>query len=95
MTSNPVKEILLKLNLPDHRFRRRCSNLIPTESDSLPHAHTQVVKTYHKHQDSRIKKAKVHTRQRLLQTLIFKIFLIDIKNFKTKMSREIVIMLSR
>ncbi|GJY09071.1 hypothetical protein Tco_0377256 [Tanacetum coccineum] len=90
-----TQEILLKLNLPDHRFRRRCSNLILVESDSLPHAQTQPVKTYHKHPDSRIKKAKVHTRERLSQTLIFKIFLIDIKNFKTKMSREIVSKLSR
>ncbi|GKC33218.1 hypothetical protein Tco_1040512 [Tanacetum coccineum] len=65
------------------------------ESDSLPHAHTQAVKTYYWHQDSRIKKAKVHTRQRLSQTLISKIFLIDINNFKTKMSREIVSKLSR
>ncbi|GJS99247.1 hypothetical protein Tco_0820417 [Tanacetum coccineum] len=40
-----------KLNLPDH-------SLIPTESDSLPHAHAQATKTYYKHQDSRIKKAQ-------------------------------------
>ncbi|GKB54835.1 hypothetical protein Tco_0905588 [Tanacetum coccineum] len=33
-SGNPVKEILLKLNLPDHRFRRRCYNLIPAESNS-------------------------------------------------------------
>ncbi|GJS89271.1 retrovirus-related pol polyprotein from transposon TNT 1-94 [Tanacetum coccineum] len=32
--------------------------LIPTESDSLPHAHAQATKTYYKHQDSRIKKAQ-------------------------------------
>ncbi|GKB78648.1 hypothetical protein Tco_0945543, partial [Tanacetum coccineum] len=32
--------------------------LSPAESDSLPHAHTQTIKTYYKHQDSRIKKAK-------------------------------------
>ncbi|GJR00533.1 hypothetical protein Tco_0523517 [Tanacetum coccineum] len=44
-----------KLNLPDHRSRRWCSNLIPAESDSLPHAHAQATKTYNKHQDSRIK----------------------------------------
>nr|GEV96837.1 hypothetical protein [Tanacetum cinerariifolium] len=53
---NPIKEILLKMNLPDHR--RRCSNHISSESNSLPHAHTQATKTYYKHQDSRIKKAK-------------------------------------
>ncbi|GKB93080.1 hypothetical protein Tco_0979217, partial [Tanacetum coccineum] len=28
------------------------------KSDSLPHAHAQTTKTYYKHQDSRIKKAK-------------------------------------
>ncbi|GJR40906.1 hypothetical protein Tco_1216590 [Tanacetum coccineum] len=47
-----------KLNLPDHRYKRRCCSLIPAESDSLPHAHTQATKTYYKHQDSRIKKAQ-------------------------------------
>ncbi|GJW55817.1 retrovirus-related pol polyprotein from transposon TNT 1-94 [Tanacetum coccineum] len=40
---NPVKEILLRLNLPDHR--RRCYNLIPGESDSLPYTHAQATKT--------------------------------------------------
>ncbi|GJV36132.1 hypothetical protein Tco_1408609 [Tanacetum coccineum] len=34
------------------------NSLIPVESDSLPHAHAQTTKTYHKHQDSRIKKAQ-------------------------------------
>ncbi|GJS56095.1 hypothetical protein Tco_0629457 [Tanacetum coccineum] len=48
-----------KLNLPDHRYKRRCCSLIPAESDSLPHAHAQTTKTYYKHQDSRIKKAQV------------------------------------
>ncbi|GJS15131.1 hypothetical protein Tco_0409603 [Tanacetum coccineum] len=33
-------------------------NLIPAESNSLPHAHTQTTKTYYKHQDSRIKNAQ-------------------------------------
>ncbi|GJU74691.1 hypothetical protein Tco_1266096 [Tanacetum coccineum] len=46
-------------NLPDHRYKRRCCNLIPAESDSLPHAHAQTTKTYYKHQDSRIKKAQL------------------------------------
>ncbi|GKA23054.1 hypothetical protein Tco_0709016 [Tanacetum coccineum] len=45
-----------KLNLPDHRWRWR--HLIPAESDSLPHAHAQTIKTYYRHQDSRIKKAQ-------------------------------------
>ncbi|GJX18876.1 hypothetical protein Tco_0221553 [Tanacetum coccineum] len=62
----PCQEDSSKLNLLDHRFRRRCSNLIPTESDSSPHAHTQAAKTYYKHQDSRIEKAQVQ-RQRLPQ----------------------------
>ncbi|GJU45340.1 hypothetical protein Tco_1202606 [Tanacetum coccineum] len=48
---NPVKEILLKLNLLDH-------SLIPAESDSFPHAYAQATETYYKHQDSRIKKAQ-------------------------------------
>ncbi|GJV73546.1 hypothetical protein Tco_1493541 [Tanacetum coccineum] len=46
------------LNLPDHRYKRRCCSLIPAESNSLPHAHAQTTKTYYKHQDSRIKKAQ-------------------------------------
>ncbi|GKF16881.1 hypothetical protein Tco_0061799, partial [Tanacetum coccineum] len=40
-------------------YKRRCCSLIPAESDSLPHAHVQNIKTYYKHQDSRIKKAQV------------------------------------
>ncbi|GJY02925.1 hypothetical protein Tco_0361077 [Tanacetum coccineum] len=47
------------LNLPDYRIRRWCCSLIPAESNSLPHAHTQTTKTYYWHQDSRIKKAQV------------------------------------
>ncbi|GKD04815.1 hypothetical protein Tco_1179789, partial [Tanacetum coccineum] len=39
-------------------YKRRCCSLIPAESNSLPHAHTQATKTYYKHQDSRIKKAQ-------------------------------------
>nr|GFA34992.1 hypothetical protein [Tanacetum cinerariifolium] len=46
------------LNLPDHRYKRRCCSLILADSDSLPHAHAQATKTYYKHQDSRIKKAQ-------------------------------------
>ncbi|GJS59939.1 hypothetical protein Tco_0654723 [Tanacetum coccineum] len=34
------------------------ASLIPAESNSLPHAHTQTTKTYYKHQDSRIKNAQ-------------------------------------
>ncbi|GJZ63389.1 hypothetical protein Tco_0619810 [Tanacetum coccineum] len=36
-----------KLNLPDHRYKRRCCSLIPAESDSLPHAHAQAFKVTH------------------------------------------------
>ncbi|GKC21347.1 hypothetical protein Tco_1023497 [Tanacetum coccineum] len=35
---------------------------IPAESDSLPHAHIQDLMTYIWHQDSRIKKAKIHAK---------------------------------
>ncbi|GKC61563.1 hypothetical protein Tco_1089161, partial [Tanacetum coccineum] len=71
------------LNLPDHRYKRRCCSLIPAESDSLPHAHAPTTRTYYKHQDSRIKKAKDHTTTKTSATLIFKIFLKDIKIIKT------------
>nr|GEU89431.1 putative ribonuclease H-like domain-containing protein [Tanacetum cinerariifolium] len=47
-----------KLNLPDHRYKRRCCSLISVKPDSLPHAHALTKKTYYKHQDSRIKKAQ-------------------------------------
>ncbi|GJZ99847.1 hypothetical protein Tco_0672398 [Tanacetum coccineum] len=47
----PCQRDSSKLNLPDH-------SLTPVESDSLPHAHTQAIKTYYKHQDSRIKKGQ-------------------------------------
>ncbi|GJW74857.1 hypothetical protein Tco_0134227 [Tanacetum coccineum] len=49
------------LNLPDHRYKRRCCSLILAESDLLPHAHAQTTKTYYWHQDSRIKKAQEKT----------------------------------
>ncbi|GJV08737.1 hypothetical protein Tco_1346393 [Tanacetum coccineum] len=39
LAGNPVKEILSKLNLPDHMYKRWCCSLIPVESVSLPHAH--------------------------------------------------------
>ncbi|GJX04498.1 retrotransposon protein, putative, unclassified [Tanacetum coccineum] len=44
------------------RYKRRCCSLILAKSDSLPHAHAQTTKTYYWHQDSRIKKAQVHTK---------------------------------
>ncbi|GJU41810.1 hypothetical protein Tco_1194767 [Tanacetum coccineum] len=45
---NPFKAII-----------KQALRLIPAESNSLPHAHTQSTKTYYKHQYSRIKKAQV------------------------------------
>ncbi|GKA01458.1 hypothetical protein Tco_0674123 [Tanacetum coccineum] len=45
------------------------------ESDSLPHAHAQTTKTYHKHQDSRIMKAQELKTKTSAQTLIYKVFL--------------------
>ncbi|GKE53199.1 hypothetical protein Tco_1488355, partial [Tanacetum coccineum] len=66
--------------------RRQCSSLTPAESNSLPHA--QASKTSYKHQDSRIKKAKVQTKTKTSATLIFKIFLKDIKIIKTKIVKE-------
>ncbi|GJU92655.1 leucine-rich repeat-containing protein [Tanacetum coccineum] len=35
------------LNLPDHRYKRRCCSPILAKSDSLPHAHTQAFKVNH------------------------------------------------
>ncbi|GJT25926.1 hypothetical protein Tco_0895863 [Tanacetum coccineum] len=35
-----------KLNLPDHRYKRRCCSLIPAKSNSLPHAHAQSFKKF-------------------------------------------------
>ncbi|GJY38276.1 retrotransposon protein, putative, unclassified [Tanacetum coccineum] len=72
-----------RLNLPDHRSRLWCINHIPAESDSLPRAHAQATKTYYKHQDSRIKKAKDQTKTKTSATLIIKIFLKDIQIIKT------------
>ncbi|GJV83216.1 hypothetical protein Tco_1523114 [Tanacetum coccineum] len=48
------------LNLPDHRIHIKIEMETPhsIRVDSLPHAHAQSTKTYHKHQDSRIKKAQ-------------------------------------
>ncbi|GJR56275.1 hypothetical protein Tco_1406796 [Tanacetum coccineum] len=46
-----------KVSLTD--WEEGCCSLIPAESDSLPHPHAQTTKTYHKHQDLRIKKAQL------------------------------------
>ncbi|GJW64326.1 retrovirus-related pol polyprotein from transposon TNT 1-94 [Tanacetum coccineum] len=55
---------------------------------SLPHAHAPTTRTYYKHQDSRIKKAKDHTTTKTFATLIFKIFLKDIKIIKTNFQED-------
>ncbi|GJX89764.1 hypothetical protein Tco_0343090 [Tanacetum coccineum] len=83
-----------KLNLPNHRYKQKCCSLTPAESDSLPHAHAQTTKTFYKHQDSRIKKAQ-ELKTKTSATLIFKIFLKDVKIIKTKIVREIVSKFSR
>ncbi|GJT74425.1 hypothetical protein Tco_1041150 [Tanacetum coccineum] len=49
--------------------------LFQLKSDSLPHAHAQTIKTYYKHQDSRIMKAQELKTKTSAQTLIYKIFL--------------------
>ncbi|GKA73733.1 hypothetical protein Tco_0780035 [Tanacetum coccineum] len=48
------------LNLPDHRIHKDGDGdaLFQLKSDSLPHAHAQTIKTFYKHQDSRIMKAQ-------------------------------------
>ncbi|GJT88884.1 hypothetical protein Tco_1070601 [Tanacetum coccineum] len=75
---------LVQLETLSRRLRRRSYNPIPAESQSLPHAHAQATKTYYKHQDSRINKTKDQSTTKTSATLIFKIFLRDIKSIKTK-----------
>ncbi|GKC65685.1 hypothetical protein Tco_1098283, partial [Tanacetum coccineum] len=65
-------------------MKLECCSLTPVESDSLPHAHAQAIKTYYKHEDSSINKAKDQSETKTSTTLIFKIFLKDIKIIKTK-----------
>ncbi|GKF99490.1 hypothetical protein Tco_0298273, partial [Tanacetum coccineum] len=50
---NHVKEVLPKLNLPDHRYKRWYCSLILAELDSSPHTHPPTTKTCYKHQDSK------------------------------------------
>ncbi|GJX13641.1 reverse transcriptase domain-containing protein [Tanacetum coccineum] len=57
--------------------------MLLVQSNSSPHAHGQAAKTYYTHQDSRIKKAQ-DSKTKTFATLIFKIFLKDIKIIKTK-----------
>ncbi|GJZ99403.1 hypothetical protein Tco_0671954 [Tanacetum coccineum] len=61
-TSRQELELLFHHHITMLRYKRRCCSLIPAESDSLPHAHAQTIKTYYKHQDSRIKKAQAKSK---------------------------------
>ncbi|GJZ44146.1 hypothetical protein Tco_0591401 [Tanacetum coccineum] len=81
------------LNLPDHRIHKDGDGdaSFQLKSDSLPHAHAQTTKTFHKHQDSknhessRIKDKDFRTNS-------------DIQDLPSKissLSREIVSKLSR
>ncbi|GJQ88866.1 hypothetical protein Tco_0000005 [Tanacetum coccineum] len=70
--------------IPTKKSGRWRNYPITAESDSLPHAHAQTTKTYYTHQDSRIKKAKDQSKTKTFTTMIFKIFLKDIKIIKTK-----------
>ncbi|GJU14691.1 hypothetical protein Tco_1142657 [Tanacetum coccineum] len=65
------------LNLPDHRIHKDGDGdaSFQLKSDSLPHAHAQTTKTFHKHQDSKIMKAQELKTKTSAQTLIYKIFL--------------------
>ncbi|GKA48243.1 retrovirus-related pol polyprotein from transposon TNT 1-94 [Tanacetum coccineum] len=65
------------LNLPDHRIHKGGDGdaSFQLKSNSLPHAHAQTTKTFHKHQDSRIMKAQELKTNTSAQTLIYKIFL--------------------
>ncbi|GJX38811.1 retrovirus-related pol polyprotein from transposon TNT 1-94 [Tanacetum coccineum] len=65
------------LNLPDHRIHKDGNGdaSFQLKSDSLPHAHAQSIKTFYKHQDSRIMKAQELKTKTSAQTLIYKIFL--------------------
>ncbi|GKA26359.1 hypothetical protein Tco_0712468 [Tanacetum coccineum] len=63
------------LNLPDHRIHKDGDGdaSFQLKSDSLPHAHAQTTKTFHKHQDSKIMKAQELKTKTSAQTLILKI----------------------
>nr|GEU45084.1 hypothetical protein [Tanacetum cinerariifolium] len=51
-----IRLILFSIHIDDGN---PCKAIIKQESDSLPHAHSQALKTYIWHQDSRIKKERV------------------------------------
>ncbi|GJT24221.1 hypothetical protein Tco_0894158 [Tanacetum coccineum] len=58
------------LNLPDHRIHKDGDGdaSFQLKSDSLPHAHAQTTKTFHKHQDSKIMKAQELSNGKLVYT---------------------------
>ncbi|GKA08375.1 hypothetical protein Tco_0687706 [Tanacetum coccineum] len=60
------------LNLPDHRIHKDGDGdaSFQLKSDSLPHAHAQTTKTFHKHQDLRIMKAQELKTKTSAQALI-------------------------
>ncbi|GJV25668.1 hypothetical protein Tco_1378363 [Tanacetum coccineum] len=57
--AEPVAFKAPKTSSKDEKVIRWWRYPIQLKSDSLPHAHAQTIKTYYKHQDSRIKKAQV------------------------------------
>ncbi|GKD84541.1 zinc finger, CCHC-type containing protein, partial [Tanacetum coccineum] len=57
------------------------------KSDSLPHAHAQTTKTFHKHQDSKIMKAQELKIKTSAQTLIYKIFLQRYQVYQGRLSK--------
>ncbi|GJY80509.1 hypothetical protein Tco_0493260 [Tanacetum coccineum] len=69
--------------LPESSSNKHCGSLTSAESDSLPYAHTQAIKTYYKHQDSRIRKAQELNIEDF-RTMIFKIFSNDIQIIQDK-----------
>ncbi|GJS53925.1 hypothetical protein Tco_0627287 [Tanacetum coccineum] len=60
------------LNLPDHRIHKDGDGdaSFQLKSDSLPHAHAQTTKTFHKHQDLKIMKAQELKTKTSAQALI-------------------------
>ncbi|GJV38788.1 retrovirus-related pol polyprotein from transposon TNT 1-94 [Tanacetum coccineum] len=60
----------VKRSLQNQRYKRRCCSLIPSEPDSLPHAHIQALKTNIWHQDSRIMKAQIVSLRSILWEIV-------------------------
>ncbi|GJV55321.1 retrovirus-related pol polyprotein from transposon TNT 1-94 [Tanacetum coccineum] len=51
VTSSNITDVGDSLNLPDHRYKRRCCSLVLAKSDSLPHVHVEAFKEQPKGQD--------------------------------------------